>query len=82
MFALVECSFLVPPRVWRKHTDSHTFRSCVFVASRDRMLNHEDKIPEFIDSTTRVVSDVSGVVEIMKGNLRGISKLLASWCKD
>ena len=29
----------------------------------------EDKIPEFIENTMRVVSDVSGVVEIMKGNL-------------
>lgn len=27
----------------------------------------EDKIPEFIENTMRVVSDVSGVVEIMKG---------------
>ena len=28
----------------------------------------EDKIPEFIENTMRVVSDVSGVVEIMKGS--------------
>ena len=27
----------------------------------------KDKIPEFIENTMRVVSDVSGVVEIMKG---------------
>ncbi|CAK9053428.1 Dynein beta chain, partial [Durusdinium trenchii] len=42
----------------------------------------EDKIPEFIENTMRVVSDVSGVVEIMKGNLRSISGILSQWCKE
>eukprot|EP00931_Biecheleriopsis_adriatica_P036383 TRINITY_DN2095_c0_g1_i5.p1 TRINITY_DN2095_c0_g1~~TRINITY_DN2095_c0_g1_i5.p1 ORF type:complete len:4649 (-),score=1173.32 TRINITY_DN2095_c0_g1_i5:61-14007(-) len=42
----------------------------------------EDKIPEFIEGTMKVVSDVSGVVEIMKGNLRNISGILSQWCKE
>eukprot|EP00928_Gymnodinium_smaydae_P023763 TRINITY_DN1947_c0_g1_i2.p1 TRINITY_DN1947_c0_g1~~TRINITY_DN1947_c0_g1_i2.p1 ORF type:complete len:4562 (+),score=1174.36 TRINITY_DN1947_c0_g1_i2:66-13751(+) len=42
----------------------------------------EERIPEFIETTMKVVSDVSGVVDIMKGNLRSISSILASWCKE
>lgn len=42
----------------------------------------EDRIPEFIENTMKVVSDVKGVVDIMKGNLRLISGILASWCKE
>eukprot|EP00929_Paragymnodinium_shiwhaense_P077081 TRINITY_DN3967_c0_g2_i2.p1 TRINITY_DN3967_c0_g2~~TRINITY_DN3967_c0_g2_i2.p1 ORF type:complete len:4576 (+),score=1729.31 TRINITY_DN3967_c0_g2_i2:93-13820(+) len=42
----------------------------------------EEQIPEFIENTMKVVSDVSGVVDIMKGNLRSISGILASWCKE
>jgi len=42
----------------------------------------EDRIPEFIQNTMKVVSDVKGVVDIMKGNLRNISDILAGWCKE
>ncbi|CAE8597984.1 unnamed protein product [Polarella glacialis] len=42
----------------------------------------EDKIPEFIETIMKVVTDVSGVVEIMKGNLRSISGILSQWCRD
>jgi len=42
----------------------------------------EERIPDFIAEAMRVVSDVSGVVDIMKGNLRNISGILAGWCKE
>jgi dynein heavy chain len=42
----------------------------------------EDLIPDFIEATMKVVSDVAGVVDVMKGNLRNISAVLASWCKE
>ena len=42
----------------------------------------EDRIPEFIETAMRVVSDVSGVVDVMKGNLRRISRILSEWCKE
>jgi len=42
----------------------------------------EDKIPGFIEDTMKVVSDVSGVVGVMKGNLRNISSILSQWCKE
>ncbi|CAK0838245.1 unnamed protein product [Prorocentrum cordatum] len=42
----------------------------------------EDKIPEFIESAMKVVSDVSSVVAVMKGNLRCISNVLSSWCRE
>jgi len=42
----------------------------------------EDKIPDFIAGAMKVVGDVSGVVDIMKGNLRSISGILASWCRE
>jgi len=42
----------------------------------------EAEIPEFIEHTMKVVSDVSGVVEIMKTNLRRISGILSEWCKE
>lgn len=42
----------------------------------------EAQIPEFIETTMKVVSDVSGVVEVMKTNLRSITGLLCSWCKE
>jgi dynein heavy chain len=42
----------------------------------------EDKIPEFIEGAMKVVSDVSSVVDIIKQNLRNISKILSTWCKE
>jgi dynein heavy chain len=42
----------------------------------------EESIPEFIENTMKVVSDVSSIVDQMKGNLRSISGILASWCKE
>lgn len=41
-----------------------------------------EQIPEFIAGAMKVVSDVSAIVDIMKGNLRKISNILSGWCKD
>eukprot|EP00930_Biecheleria_cincta_P022439 TRINITY_DN16377_c0_g1_i1.p1 TRINITY_DN16377_c0_g1~~TRINITY_DN16377_c0_g1_i1.p1 ORF type:complete len:134 (-),score=41.41 TRINITY_DN16377_c0_g1_i1:81-461(-) len=43
---------------------------------------NEDDIPNFIEGTMKVVSDVSGVVDIMKNNLRSVSGILSQWCKE
>jgi dynein heavy chain len=42
----------------------------------------EDKIPEFIETTMRIVSDVSGVVDVIKTNLKSISRILSEWCRE
>jgi dynein heavy chain len=42
----------------------------------------EDKIPEFIETTMRIVSDVSGVVDVIKANLKSISRILSEWCRE
>lgn len=44
--------------------------------------SREDQIPDFIAEAMKVVSDVSAIVDIMKGNLRKISNILSQWCKD
>jgi dynein heavy chain len=43
---------------------------------------NEELIPDFIQQAMKVVSDVAGVVDIMKGNLRKISTILSSWCGE
>ncbi|CAK0818712.1 unnamed protein product [Prorocentrum cordatum] len=42
----------------------------------------EAQIPEFIEVAMKVVTDVSSVVEILKQNLRNISRILSNWCKE
>lgn len=42
----------------------------------------EDQIPDFIEHTMKVVSDVSAVVDILKGNLRSVSAVLVEWCRE
>ncbi|CAJ1454626.1 unnamed protein product, partial [Effrenium voratum] len=44
--------------------------------------SREDHIPDFIAGAMKVVSDVSAIVDIMKGNLRRISNILSQWCKE
>jgi dynein heavy chain len=41
----------------------------------------EDQIPDFIATAMTVVGDVSGVVNVLKGNLRKISSILSGWCR-
>jgi len=48
----------------------------------DLRWHSEDQIPDFIEHAMKVVSDVSGVVDIMKGNLKSISGILSQWCKE
>merc|ERR1719181_1565101 len=48
----------------------------------DLKWHKEDQIPAFIEQTMKVVSDVAGIVDIMKGNLRKISMILSEWCKE
>jgi dynein heavy chain len=42
----------------------------------------EDLIPDFITGAMTVVCDVSGVVDVLKGNLRKISGVLSRWCQS
>eukprot|EP00929_Paragymnodinium_shiwhaense_P077084 TRINITY_DN3967_c0_g3_i3.p1 TRINITY_DN3967_c0_g3~~TRINITY_DN3967_c0_g3_i3.p1 ORF type:complete len:4541 (+),score=1544.66 TRINITY_DN3967_c0_g3_i3:127-13749(+) len=41
----------------------------------------EDAIPDFITQAMTVVCDVSSVVDVLKGNLRKVSAVLAKWCQ-
>jgi dynein heavy chain len=41
----------------------------------------DDKIPSFIGQAQQVVGDVSGVVDVMKNNLKTISGILSKWCE-
>jgi dynein heavy chain len=43
---------------------------------------NEKEIPGFIEHGMKIVSDVSIVVDMMKGNLRKISNILSMWCQD
>ncbi|CAE7326731.1 ODA4, partial [Symbiodinium necroappetens] len=44
--------------------------------------SREAEVPDFIAVAMKVVSDVSAIVDIMKGNLRKISGILSQWCKE
>jgi dynein heavy chain len=41
----------------------------------------DDKIPAFLVQAQQVVGDVSSVVDVIKGNLKSISAILAKWCE-
>jgi dynein heavy chain len=40
------------------------------------------QIPEFIEKTMKIVSEVSDIVNVLKSNLRKISGILNEWCKE
>ena len=42
----------------------------------------EDKIPDLISVVTSVVGEVSGVVDIIKNNLKKISSIIEQWCQQ
>ncbi|KAF4665135.1 hypothetical protein FOL47_004778 [Perkinsus chesapeaki] len=48
----------------------------------DLKWNSEDRIPDFILVAEGVIGDVSGVVDVVKSNLRKISAILAKWCQS
>ena len=48
----------------------------------DLECDHQDRIFEFIEGGIKFVSEVKGVVDVMKGNLRHISGILSGWCKE